>query len=90
MGELAPDPTAALVQVRAAARVFAAGGDGIVLLPSELRAAAALWLGRLQREGQVLDFEAWLLGLLTLTCLSQRASWPRPSSAEPACEAHTE
>lgn len=83
MGEHALDPAAALVQVRAAAQAFAAGRDGIALMPPELRAPTALWQQRLQREGQVLDHEAWLLGLLTLTCLAQRASGPTPLAPEP-------
>lgn len=82
MGEQALDSTAALVQVRAAAQAFAAGLDGVVLMPPELRAPVALWQQRLQREGQVLDLEAWLLGLLTLTCLAQRASQPGPRAHE--------
>lgn len=90
MGELSLDPTAALVQVRAAAQVYAAGGDGSALLPLELRAATVLWQQRLQRAGQQLDLEAWLLGLLTLTRLSQRVSCPIPPSSEPSCGAEPE
>lgn len=79
MGEL--DPTAALEQVRAAAQAFAAGRDGLALLPPELRAPVALWQQRLQSAGEVLDHEAWLLGLLTLTRLAQRDALPAAGAA---------
>ena len=87
MGELAPDPTGALAQVRAAAQAFAAGRDGIHLVPAELRAPVALWQQRLHAAGEVLDLEGWLLGLLTLTCLSQRNSTLSAPAVAPAEEA---
>jgi hypothetical protein len=80
VGEPGLDP-AVLVQVRAAAHAFAAGLDGIALMPPELRAPVAAWQQQLRSAGEVLDLEAWLLGLLTLTCLSQRVSLPRPVPA---------
>jgi hypothetical protein len=77
VGDQAPDPTPALVhQLRLAARSFAAGLDGLSLLPAELRAPVVLWRERLQSAGEVLDSEAWALGLLTLVRVVQRESLP--------------
>ena len=84
MGELAPDPTGALAQDRAAAQAFAAGRDGIALIPPGLRAPVVLWQQRLQSAGEALDHEGWLLGLLTLTCLLPRDSSSNSLSVPPS------
>jgi hypothetical protein len=75
-----PDQARIVAQARAAAHAFAAGRDGTPLAPPEIRAALAVWRARLHSAGEQLDFEGWLLGLLTLVCLHQRdLQAPRPA-----------
>jgi hypothetical protein len=71
VGEPAQDHARFVAQVRAAAAAFAAGRDGSLLVPAELRASVRLWQQRLLSSGEPLDLEGWSLGLLTLACLSQ-------------------
>jgi hypothetical protein len=63
-----------IVQARRAARLLAQGQDGTRLLPPELRFQAASWRQSLAMRNQKLDQEGWLLGLLTLACLSGSAT----------------
>jgi hypothetical protein len=72
VAEQAPDRARMIAQVRAAAHAFAAGRDGTALAPPEIRARVGAWQQRLRSGGEQLDLEGWLLGLLTLACLSQR------------------
>jgi hypothetical protein len=61
-----------LAQAQNAARAFAAGNDGTGLAPAEIQADVTVWRERLQHNGQSLDHERWLIGLLTLSCLARR------------------
>jgi alkanesulfonate monooxygenase SsuD/methylene tetrahydromethanopterin reductase-like flavin-dependent oxidoreductase (luciferase family) len=61
-----------LVQAEQAARAFANGADGTRLAPPEIQSEVARWRERLEISGQSLDHERWLIGLLTLSCLSRR------------------
>jgi hypothetical protein len=59
-------------QLQRAARAFSAGGDGLGLLPPELRSRVFEWRERLHSTGQTLDAEQWMLGLTTLACLQSQ------------------
>jgi hypothetical protein len=72
VGEPARDHARIVAQARAAAYAFVAGRDGSLLAPPEIRDAVAVWQQRLQGRGEQLDLEGWLLGLLTLACLTSR------------------
>jgi hypothetical protein len=74
VGEPARDHARSVAQARAAAHAFAAGRDGGLLLPPEMRARVEVWRQRLLSTGERLDLEGWLLGLLALACLFERES----------------
>jgi hypothetical protein len=59
-----------LEQVRRAAEALAMGRDGTSMAPPEIRDQVVRWRQQLQSCGQELDHERWLIGLMTLACLS--------------------
>jgi len=71
VGEPARDYARIAAQARSAAHAFCAGLDGTELVPAEIRDQVRQWRERLQRCGEPLDLEGWLLGLLTLACISR-------------------
>jgi hypothetical protein len=70
VGEPARDHARIAAQARSAAHAFAVGRDGTDLAPPEIRDQVLEWREQLQRRGEQLDLEGWLLGLLTLACIS--------------------
>ena len=87
VGDSAPDHARIVAQVRAAAHAFAAGRDGTSLAPPEIGPSVAEWRQSLLRFGEPLELEGWLLGLLTLACLSQRDTLvPNPLVPSTAAE----
>ena len=63
-----------------AAEELARGGDGVSMIPSNMRTVVEDWQRVVQRRGLTLDPERWLMGLLTLACLSDVA---HPARLEP-------
>lgn len=60
-----------IAELSRAAQAFASGRDGISMVPNEMRAEVQRWRGELSRRGLALDHERWLMGLMTLACLSR-------------------
>jgi hypothetical protein len=71
VGEPALDYARIAAQARSAAHAFCVGLDGTELVPVEIRDQVRQWRQRLERRGEQLDLEGWLLGLLTLACISR-------------------
>lgn len=70
-----------LEQAQRAAAAFAQGRDGLALVPFEIRAQVVEWKRRLDALGQRLDEEGWLIGLLTLACLTHGRATVETGSA---------
>jgi hypothetical protein len=62
-------------QARRAAELLARGrDDGIALAPPEIQQRIIAWRSRLDEHDEDMDEEGWLIGMLTLACLTPRGA----------------